>query len=358
MDFSQALREIKSGKIAPVYLVYGRETHLKGRLVAALKQKLTPGELATLNQSAVDLSVEPLERALDLARTLPFLAEHRLVLVKDAGFFAARGTSNSAAASAPTSASAPPSTSTAAPATAEETALLAYLENPSRTACLVFLGGETVDPRKKAVKAIDKAGGLVQCPEVKEREMPGWIRRRAEEMGLRMPEAAAVTLASMIPNDLELVERELEKLRTYAAGKPSVTREDVERLGSGTTRVNIFKLTGALGARKREEALAALEGLLKDGEAPLVILYMIARQIRLTLSARVLLEQGCPSDQIQSRLGVNQYAAREYAEQATRFTRGELIAALEKLLAADLALKSGAMDFGVVLQLLVLELLQ
>ena len=141
----------------------------------------------------------------------------------------------------------------------------------------------------------------------------------------------------------------------------------------------------AVGERRLEGGLSALNNLLMNGEPALRILAMFIRQTRLMKQARLLMEAGqfsnfkprmtyraftgavyrkwddaltqrLPSNASLNLLKQSPYAMYKIMTQAARFTLAELDAAYARLLDADEALKStGASEFSI-LQHTVIEL--
>ena len=78
--------DIRSGQFQNVYLLHGSENYLKQQYKNKLKQALSaPGD--HLNVTRFEgRGANPLA-IIDLAETMPFLAEYRLILIEDSGFF-------------------------------------------------------------------------------------------------------------------------------------------------------------------------------------------------------------------------------------------------------------------------------
>ena len=78
--------DIKNGTFRRVYLLYGDEDYLKlqykNKLLRAL---VTEGD--TMNFSRFEGKEAQVPALIDLAETMPFFAEHRVILVEDSGFF-------------------------------------------------------------------------------------------------------------------------------------------------------------------------------------------------------------------------------------------------------------------------------
>ena len=78
--------DIKSGEFKNIYLLYGEEVYLKRQYKDKLIKSLT-NEGDTMNFSSYEgKDINPKE-IIDLAETMPFLAERRVILVENSGFF-------------------------------------------------------------------------------------------------------------------------------------------------------------------------------------------------------------------------------------------------------------------------------
>ncbi len=78
--------DIKTGQFQNVYLLYGEEAYLKRQYKEKLlKAMVTQGD--TMNFSAYEGKDIVQGELIDLAETLPFFAERRVILVEDSGFF-------------------------------------------------------------------------------------------------------------------------------------------------------------------------------------------------------------------------------------------------------------------------------
>ncbi|MHB9144117.1 MAG: DNA polymerase III subunit delta [Symbiobacteriia bacterium] len=353
MDAFAAIREVKAGRLAPVYLAFGKEGFLRDRLFAAIRRQAVPAELDELNVTVFDGTEGPLERALELARTMPFLAPYRVVAVRDwpplaplpQGKGAAAGRAGEQAGE----------DEAESPRDTGEAALLQYLAHPSPTAILVFLAGDGVDRRRKVYKALAQHH-VVECQPLRDQEMVTWLRDRSEELGKTLEMLAARELARRLPTNLALMDSELAKLVACAGDQPTIRLADVEAVVPGIPENNIFELLGAISRRERGRALGLLERMFRGGEPPPRLLFMIARELRLLLTVKVLTEQGQGPKGIEQRTHLHPAVVRNLIGEARGFDRDDLVRALEQVLEADVAVKTSRMDPQLVLQLLLLDL--
>jgi DNA polymerase-3 subunit delta len=181
-----------------------------------------------------------------------------------------------------------------------------------------------------------------------------WVLERARRLGGQIGDEAGRALIAIAGEDLWVLYGELEKLILFAEGKP-VTQEMVHLMASGAREVNVFELANAILAARQGEALRLLHELLEQGVAPALLLFMLARQFRLLLRALDLLGQ--PPEQARGPLGLNEaWQAERALRQARALGYEGLLAAHQRLLDADLAMKTGRYSAEMALELLVIDL--
>ncbi|MDK2820914.1 MAG: polymerase subunit delta [Clostridia bacterium] len=214
---------------------------------------------------------------------------------------------------------------------------LNYLDDPAPDTCLVLVIDGEIDKRKKAIKKISQQGEMVYFTSPKGLNFAKSLQRIAKEKGYNLPLTEAQLLANASNNDLKLANEELDKIITYVGDGP-ITSSVVHKLVSDTsTEKNIFQLVDALGNRKPTLAITILRYLLAKGEAPLRIVAMLARQLRLIYQVYLVKDK----KELASRLGVKPFVAKKVLAQANNFTMVTVERALNELLKVDLRLKTG-----------------
>lgn len=78
--------DIKTGNFKKVYLLYGDEAYLKIQYKDKLLKALNPDD-DTMNFSRYEGKGIEVNAMIDLCETMPFFADHRVVLVENSGFF-------------------------------------------------------------------------------------------------------------------------------------------------------------------------------------------------------------------------------------------------------------------------------
>jgi DNA polymerase-3 subunit delta len=187
--------------------------------------------------------------------------------------------------------------------------------------------------------------------------------------GKKMAPGAWLALGKKTGFNLRTSMSALEKLITFTGEKPTIDEEDIEAAIGKTREENVFNLTSALVEKNLPVSLSILGDLLDRGDHPVMILAMLAREIRILLQARLLLEarslppyqagmdygrfQKALFPEIKQRLGSatpHPYVIYQALGHAGRFSRESLIRHLETLVDMDLALKSTAKDARLMLE--------
>ena len=148
---------------------------------------------------------------------------------------------------------------------------------------------------------------------------------------------------------------ELEKLATYAQGPRRITAADVEALVVAARKNTVWQLTEMLASRRRRDALAFLDNLLREGEEPIGIVGALAWMYRKLIEARDL-PAHTSGFQAARQLGMRPEAAEAAVRQAHRIPKSELLAGLVALAEADSQLKSSNPDPRALMEFLIARL--
>lgn len=233
----------------------------------------------------------------------------------------------------------------------------------------------------EVTNTVKKVGQILEFALPKAEDVRPFLIGEARRMGKTLAGDAVALLSQLPGDDLNRVSSELEKAALHAGDSATITGADVEAtLTRGPDDV-IFKLCDAVGMRKTGEALGYISTLFRGGGRPEAVaprvLVLLARQFRLIAQFRYLGEKRMvgrnaqpPTPEVLAYLPGDgagsmitnprmSWMADKYVGQARNFTQAELMYRMERLLAADLALKgieAGGEAPQIVLQRLVVEL--
>lgn len=316
--------DIKMGQLKNVYLLYGTEDYLKRQYRDKLKHALVEPD-DTMNFSAYEgKDINPKE-LIDLSETLPFFKEKRMILVENSGFF-----KNSC------------------------DDLAEYMSQVPESTCFVFVE-EEVDKRSKLFKAASRAGSVVEFETPKEDMLIRWILGRIQREGKKITQSVMQLFLSKTGSDMENIDKELEKLICYTLDKTEISAADVEAICTGQTENKIFEMIDAISAKNQKKALDLYYDLLALKEAPMRILFLIARQFQNLLLIKSMSAKGYPAVSIAKTAGMPSFAVQKNLRQAGAFKINQLKEAIEDCGQAEEDVKTGRMADQLAVELLIVK---
>lgn len=319
---------LAKGDFKPVYCLFGEETYLVEKETKRLVEAAVDPAFKDFNLSVYYATEAKGEEICEAALSLPMFAERRVVWIK-------RAESLSAAAS---------------------DILLAYLQQPSPSTCLVFQAGK-LDQRKKLFLELKKQAVLVEGKKLYENQVPEFIVAEVRERGKKIGGEALELLAYLTGTNLQEVVAQVDKAVLYVGPRPEISAADVRAIVSDTKIDSIFEFTDAIGARQADKALRCLLTILRDNDAPLYVLNMLVRHFRQLWIVRSLLEQRITAAEEVAKIGgLNPFVARKSIPQAKNFHPAQLQEFFEDFMATDFALKGGSGMPELVLERLVLKI--
>lgn len=146
--------------------------------------------------------------------------------------------------------------------------------------------------------ALDARGVTVKIETVERPALPGWIAQRLQAQGQHVApgEAGQRSLqffADRVEGNLLAAHQEIQKLALlYPAGELSF--EQVEGAVLNVARYTPFKLAEAVLAGQVRRAQRMLDGLQAEGEAPVLVHWALAEDIRTLHRVRLALDAGSP----------------------------------------------------------------
>lgn len=316
--------DIKRGQFAQVYLLYGEEAYLKKQYKDKLKHAMVP-EGDTMNFSAFEgKSINPKE-IIDLAETLPFFADRRVILIENSGFF-----KNAC----------------------EE--LAEYLPQVAPATHFIFVEDE-VDKRSKMYKAAKASGRIVEFLPQTEELLTRWILGRLKREGKNITGSVMQLFLTKTGTDMGNIDRELEKLLCYTLDRDVITAEDVEAVVTEQTTNKIFEMVNAVAEHNQRRALDLYYDLLTLKEPPMRIMFLISRQFQILFHIRDMAAKGLDQQTMAKRAGIPPFAVRKNVSQAKGFTMEQLKQALCDGAELEEAVKTGRMDDQMAVELFLMK---
>ena len=215
--------DLKTGNIKQAYLLYGEEAYLKKQYRDRLTKAVLP-EGDTVNYAHYEGKGINVPEIIDLAETMPFFAEKRLIVMEDSGLF-----KNADAKFAD------------------------YIKSMPETVCFVFVESE-VDKRSKMYKAVKDIGRVVELGRQDEKTLLLWLAGNIKREGRQIKQSTAEYMLSRTGTDMENLEREMEKLFSYTLGRNEITVADIDAICTTQITNKIFDMIEAVATRQQTKA--------------------------------------------------------------------------------------------------------
>ncbi len=177
-------------------------------------------------------------------------------------------------------------------------ALRAWAGNPPDD-CVLLIISAKIDAsaqRSKWFQALEKSGVVVQLWPPRPDELPGWIRQRMQARGMQASPEAIALLAERVEGNLLAAAQEIDKLHLLYGGK-SLDLLEIVTAVADSARFNIYELVDTALSGDVPRTARTLRGLQGEGIEPVLVLWALAREIRLLEGIALELESGSPLDQ-------------------------------------------------------------
>ncbi len=313
-------------KTRAVYYLCGEETAMKDAALKRLEGIFKP---ESFNFSARDAETADIAQALGEAQTAPMLAEVRFVALKRVEKLKKEPLK----------------------------ALLAYLENPCPSACLLLLADWPHEKQDPIPGALGPDCALVNFDPMSEAQAMEHLNSILLASGVKTDKEALELLVELLGTDLVTLDGEAEKIVLYMHGQNRVfSPEDALALAGFARTQHPFELSNAVSARRPAQAAEAACRMLAFGTEPLALLSQISRAVEKLLKVKRLSASGeGPAACYQAGMPPGQYHA--LLQNAGLYTEEKLLRSLRRCLEAEEVLKSSSKrDPGLVLRQLAYEI--
>ena len=316
--------DIKNQDFKQVYLLYGEESYLKQQYKEKLKKALVQ-EDDSMNFSMFEGKKTEPKAIIDLAETMPFFADRRVIFLEDTGFFKNQCGD-----------------------------LPGYMAELPEYICMVFIEND-VDKRNRMYKAVKKYGRAVEFGVQDSNTIMRWVLGMMKREGKKITQKDMELFLSKTGTDMGNIERELEKLLCYTMDREIITAQDIENVCTTQITNHIFDMIRAVTEKNQKKALDLYYELLALKEPPMRILFLLARQFNLIMQVKELSKCGYDQSQIAKKAGIQPFVVKNYLTYARKYSTEELRKAVEECVAAETKVKTGFMTDTMSVELLLVK---
>ncbi len=323
-------QQLAKGNLASsVYLLYGEEDYLIEQSLRQIESCVLTTGMEDFNRQVFSADECSGAEVVNAARMYPMGASQRLVLVRRVQQFKDSNLK----------------------------ALLGYIGQPSPTAVLV-LEGNTDLTDKAWIKKLGPTVTGVRFYRLFDDRAKDWIRRRVVQAGYQIDAEAVAALFEFTGSDLRILDQELGKIFAFLdqtkQGK-KITAAHVSQITGHFRQFSGFELLAAIGQKNMEKSWLILNRLLADGDHPLMILGLIASQLRQLWQLQEWMATGMTFEEAGQKLKLWPKKLAELRPQLKIFSLFHIQQMFPKLLACDQKLKSSATVPQLVLEMLIYD---
>ena len=313
-----------------MYLYYGLEQFLIDKEIEILKKQ---NNIEDIDIIKYDLENTKIENVIEDALSISLFGNKKLIIVENAYIFT--GTINKKLIEQ------------------NIDVLKEYINNGSFNNIIVFtILKEKIDERKNIVKLIKEKGV------VKDFNISNNINKYVLDMfkNYKISNNNVNLLINRVGNNLEILNQEIEKIKTYKDSDLNISEDDIKNLTSKNIDTDFFNLIENIVIKNKEKALESYFEIIKYGEEPIKIIVVLANKFRLIYQALNLYKKGYSSKDISTILGSNYYAIKKCLENSRNYDNKTLLNCILKLANLDIDIKSGKIDKNLGLELFIMTL--
>lgn len=300
------------------YVLYGEESYrLQKTIDNIVKQYIQ--DTADLNMITYDALQTPLATVLEDAMTIPFFADHKVILVTHANFLSTTNDTGS-----------------------DGKELDAYIENPSPSTILILSGDfAKLDARKKLVKKIKANWKVLEFRKLDDIGKQSFVKEEILKRQIEIDAIGLQTLLQRLPFDMRMIVQELDKLELYGA---RITKDVITQLVTRPMEEDVFVLVNAVVDKNLKRAMETWQDLSVSNTDPIYLIALLSSQFRFLFQVKAMMLQGQTKEQITSALGAHPYRVKMSMESAKHLSITFLMEMLAKLADLDQRIKGGLVD--------------
>lgn len=314
---------IKLNQFKPVYLLYGTESYLKKLYKNKLKEAII-GNGDDMNFSYFEGKQVNVSKVVDIANTLPFFSERRLILIENSGYFK------------------------------NQNDLADFIKLFPHTTHVVFVESE-VDKRNRLYKAVKDIGTISEMNGMDENNLKLWVTSILGKDKKKITGETILHFLSKVGTDMENIQNEVEKLSCYAYDRDIITMKDIDEVCTSQISGKIFQMIDAIGSKNQNQALDLYYDLLALKEKPMSILFLITRHFNILLQVKDLVNLGFNNTIISQKTGLMPFTIGKYVSQSKNFKKEVLKDALSSCVTMEEQVKTGRMIDKICVELLIVQ---
>ncbi len=335
--------DIKNQTFKKVYLLYGEENYLKNDF----KEKIRAAALAepedTMNCTIFSGDSIDIKDVFEMAGTMPFFAERRVVIVDRSGWLKGKKKKDDGSEDGAEEA-----------AGGDQALLTTEIQNLPDSTVLIMVEDEA-DKRSKAFKTIKSVGYECEMKTPNADMLATWIAKQFGSRGRRISRDTADYLVNYCGSEMDNLVSEINKLAYFTEGRDIVVPSDIDTICTRQLQAVIFDLTDCISNGDVKGAMNIYNELIAKKESVFGILAMLMRNFEQLIVAGEL-ERDNQGGRVMEVLGLKMpFIANKIRGQARKFNTKALRETLELCVQLDLDVKYGDISQDRIIELVIVS---
>lgn len=331
MSLESIEKDLKSGKLNSIYLLYGEETFILENCLKKIKSNF--GELVN-GINFIKIDETNIENIISDINTPAFGYEKKLIIAKDTGIFKKEAKKKEAKN------------------TVIQKRISEYIEENidiiKETSVLVFVEKEA--DKIDLYKTIEKYGEVCNFEKLKPVQIAKRLKVICNAYKVNVDESTLMYLIEICGTSMQDLINEIRKLIEYAGENGTINKEAADKLAIKQIDSVIFDLTDELGRRDIASAIETLKGLIYNKEPIQKILITLYNHFKKLYLLKLAIKYNKNLAESMKLKPNQMFLVNKYKRQADYFKEDELKKIIEELIDLDANYKVGLIDINIGLE--------
>lgn len=301
---------VKNSKLPKIIACAGSERALMDDALSLIRSQGQKFDKEGLNYYRYRVGEDKLDKVINTLKTVPFLAEQKLVELHDAEKINAND--------------------------AKE--LIEYINEPSDFSVFIIVFNK-IDKRSKLFSSLEEKKYVFLFEPLSEKDVVAFIKNQAEHLGVKIDHESALFLQLSLDGDMLAIKSTLEKISLVYEHK-SPTLDELAENVIGESMMDVFSLARTISEGDLHNALVELNKLRQQQENALKFLGVLVWQFRVLVHIRDCVDRGLQEWDIRKEVSVFGDRFSWMLRIAKKRTISFHINRLTRLLQCDIFLKS------------------
>lgn len=307
LSFTSIVSDIRAGRFAPVYILYGTEPYYLDRITDLLERRVVDEADRDFNQYVYFGNETDIDVIAGTCKQFPVMSPRQLVVLKEAqSMYMAKNSLDK---------------------------LAPYIERPNKTTVLaIVFKGDKINATSEIIKAAKKTDAVVfESNLIKENYLPGHVKDYCASKRIGIEDKAVMLLCEYVGNPLDKLFSEIDKLCVVCSEKGRIDCDDIEANIGISKDFNGFELKSALANKDYVKAVRIVRYFSQNPKAePTVKIIGLLYQYFSALTEAAFLSDKSDSN-IMNALEISSYALRDIKTGLKNYNAAQCVKAIKFL---------------------------